>query len=227
LLKGGCRKSWIRVGERKINIEMQKSIRKNIGNLMWMAGLALVITSCHKENSAPLQTTNDTDARNAHAGITPELCSPIPDSLQPPQGNRLFLQTFARGVQIYEVQRSAANPNTLVWVNIAPLATLYAKSDFVDPIIHHFAGPSWQFLKGPFRGEKVVAKKVKGSTQDATAIQWLLLQTVDSLSTPGNPVSFVQRICTHNGLAPTIAPTQLGQLDSIPYTASYLFYTRN
>ena len=85
----------------------------------------------------------------------------------------------------------------------------------------------WQFIKGQFKDEKVVAKKVKGSTQDATAIQWLLLQAVDDLSTPHNPVSFVQRICTHGGLAPATPPTQVGQLDSIPYTASYLFYTRN
>jgi len=206
---------------------MQKTIRKNISGLMWIASLALVITSCQKEKSAPLQTASDALSHSSHATMTPELCSPIPDSLQVPEGNRLFLQTFARGVQIYEVQRSAANPNTLVWVNIAPLAELYVKPDFVDHIIHHFAGPSWQFIKGPFKDEKVVAKKVKGSTQDPTAIQWLLLQAVDDLSTPGNPVSFVQRICTHGGLAPTTAPTQLGALDSIPYTASYLFYTRN
>ena len=206
---------------------MKKTIQKNIGSLVWMASLALVITSCQKENSAPLPATSDAFTRSAHATTPPELCSPIPDSLRVPEGNRFFLQTFARGVQIYEVQRSATNPNTLVWVNIAPLAELYAKPDFVDRIIHHFAGPSWQFIKGPFKDEKVVAKKVKGSTQDSTAIQWLLLKADETLSTPGNPVSFVQRICTHGGLAPTIAPTQLGQLDSIPYTASYLFYTRN
>ena len=193
---------------------------------MLIASFALVITSCQKENNTPVQTREDASF-NPHATITPETCSAIPDSLQPPQGNRLFLQTFARGVQIYETQRSANDPNTLVWVNIAPLAELYIKPDFVNPIIHHFAGPSWQFLKGPFKDEKVVAKKVKGSTQDPTAIQWLLLQAVDDLSTPGNPVTFVQRICTQGGLAPKTAPTQLGQLDSIPYTASYLFYTRN
>jgi len=205
---------------------MQKKIGKKIGGLTWLA-IALVITSCQKEKSAPFQTAKDAVSRSLHAPTTPELCSPIPDSLQVPEGNRFFLQGFARGVQIYQVQRSAADPNTLVWVNIAPLATLYAKPTFVDPIIHHFAGPSWQFLKGPFKDEKVVAKKVKGSTQDPTAIQWLLLQADVNLSTPGNPVSFVQRICTQGGLAPRTAPAQLGQMDSIPYTASYLFYTRN
>jgi hypothetical protein len=206
---------------------MKRTIRKNVYGLVLMASFVLALASCQKENSAAFTKSNDVLGSKAHANAIPELCSPIPDSLRVPDGNRFFLQTFARGVQIYEVQHSQTDPNTLVWVNIAPLATLYLKPNFVDPVIHHFAGPSWQFLKGPFKDEKVVAKKVKGVTQDANSIQWLLLQTIDDLSTPGNPVSFVQRICTHGGLAPTTAPTQLGQLDSIPYTASYLFYTRN
>jgi Protein of unknown function (DUF3455) len=207
-------------------MKMKRTASKQIVGFIFSASFALVFTSCQKEKNESFQAPNDANV-NAHAITTPETCSPIPDSLQVPEGNRFFLQTFARGVQIYEVQRSATDPSTLVWVNIAPLATLYKKPNFVDRIIHHFAGPSWQFLKGPFKDEKVVAKKVKGSTQDPTAIQWLLLQTIDDLSTPGNPVSFVQRICTHGGLAPTAAPTQLGQLDSIPYTASYLFYTKD
>ena len=205
---------------------MKEMIRKNVCGLLILASFALLITSCQKEKNGNSNTGDYVGNVNTNVAI-PETCSAIPDSLQPPVGNRFFLQTFAKGVQIYEGQRNAANPSELVWVNIAPLATLYAKPNFVDPLINHFAGPSWQFIKGQFKDEKVVAKKVKGSTQDATAIQWLLLQAVDDLSTPGNPVSFVQRICTHGGLASTTPPTQVGQLDSIPYTASYLFYTRN
>jgi len=199
---------------------------------MLIASFALVMTSCQKEQNAGFKTSSDVQGKinaNGNAISEPSICSPIPDSLQPPAGNRFFLQTFARGFQIYELQRNAADPSTLVWVNIAPLAELYAKPNFVDRVIHHFAGPSWQFVKVPFKDEKVVAKKVKGFTQDPTAIQWLLLQAVDNLSTPGNPVSFIQRVCTHGGLAPTTIPAgaQPGLLDSIPYTASYLFFTRN
>jgi hypothetical protein len=207
-------------------LKMKETIRKNVYGFLLMASFTLVVTSCQKDKNESPGATNDVESTNTSV-VIPELCSPIPDSLQPPAGNNLFLQTFARGVQIYEVQRNAANPSELVWVNIAPLATLYTKPNFTNVIIDHFAGPSWQFVKGTFKDEKVVAKKVKGSTQDPTAIQWLLLQADDNLSTPGNPVSFIQRICTHGGLAPTTPPSQLGQLDSIPYTASYLFYTKN
>jgi len=211
---------------------MKKTIGKKIYGIMLIASFALVITSCQKEQNANFKNSNEEQGKfNTTGNGVPEIttCSPIPDSLAVPEGNKLFLQTFARGVQIYEIQRSVADPSTLVWVNIAPLATLYTKPDFVNPIIHHFAGPSWQFLKGPFKDEKVVAKKVQGITPDPTAIQWLLLKADDALSTPGNPVTFVQRICTVGGLAPRTIPegAQLGQLDSIPYTASYLFYTKN
>ncbi|MGE5108286.1 MAG: DUF3455 domain-containing protein [Sphingobacteriales bacterium] len=211
---------------------MKKATRKNIYGFMLIASFALVMTSCQKEQNAGFKTSNDLQSNiktDANSVLEITTCSPIPDSLNVPEGNKFFLQTFARGFQIYEIQQSATNPGTLVWVNIAPLATLYTRPDFLNPIIDHFAGPSWQFIKGPFKDEKVVAKKVKGSTQDQTAIQWLLLKADDALSTPGNPVTFIQRICTHGGLAPATIPegAQLGLKDSIPYTASYVFYTKN
>lgn len=206
---------------------MKKTINQVAYGFLIVVSFALIMTSCNKQKYDNPGAINDAGNINNNASI-PETCSPIPDSLQPPVGNKFFLQTYARGVQIYQGQRDPANPSgKLVWVNIAPLATLYTKPNFTDAIINHFAGPSWQFIKGQFKDEKVVAKKLKGSIQDATAIQWLLLQAIDSLSTPHNPVSFVQRICTQGGLASIASPTFVGQLDSIPYTASYLFYTKN
>ena len=170
---------------------------------------ALVITSCQKEHNASFKGASEAQIKsNSNGNAVHEIstCSSIPDSLQVPEGNKFFLQTFATGVQIYEIQRSATDPGTLVWVNIAPKAALYTKPDFVNQIIDHFAGPSWQFIKGPFKNEKVVAKKVEGVTPDPTAIQWLLLKADDALSTPGNPVTFIQRICTIGGLAPRTIP---------------------
>jgi hypothetical protein len=212
-------------------LKMKKTVTKNIYGFMLIAGFALVMTSCQKEQNAGLKTSDvQSNIRsNPNAIPEPSLCSAIPDSLKVPEGNRFFLQTFARGVQIYQVKRSTTDPNVFVWVNTAPFAALYAHPDFTNQLIAHFAGPSWEFIKGPDKGERVVATKVKGVTQDPTAIQWLLLKAVDSLSTPGNKVTFVQRICTHAGLAPTITPDEahLGQIDSIPYTASYLFYTKD
>jgi len=195
---------------------------KIINAVMITAISAVAFTSCKKDQNTPV---NSTIEDGAYSSIKP--IEGIPDTLKVPEGNRLVADGFARGFQIYQVKRSASNPNVFSWVNIAPLATLYTKPDFREVMANHFAGPTWEIVKGHNKGQSVVGKKLVGITPDATAIQWLLLQAVDDLSTPGNPVSFVQRICTHGGLASTTPPTQVGQLDSIPYTASYLFYTRN
>ena len=72
----------------------------------------------------------------------------------------------------------------------------------------------------------VVAKRIYGITQDASAIQWLLLKAVDSLRSANNKITYIQRVFTVGGLAPTTGADEahLGQLDSIPYTTRYLFY---
>ena len=210
---------------------MKKTIVGKMLPFMLMAGFALGTASCKKEQNVPKMDVIETQAQNGSAfgKVDSSTCAPIPGVLNVPEGNKLVLQAFAKGFQIYEVKRKATDPNAFEWVNIAPSATLYDKPEFVNPLIDHFAGPSWQFIKGPEKGEKVVAKRSQGITVDQTAIQWLLLEAVKDLSTPNNKITFIQRICTVGGLAPTTVPNEalLGKLDSIPYTASYLFYEKN
>jgi hypothetical protein len=82
---------------------MKKTISKNIYGFMLIAGFALVIASCQKEQNASFESSSDAQIKsNSNGNAVPEIstCSPIPDSLQVPEGNKLFLQTFARGVQI-------------------------------------------------------------------------------------------------------------------------------
>jgi Protein of unknown function (DUF3455) len=189
--------------------------------LLSTAIFAVAFTSCKKDQDPPDDLTEEvaTLASFKHdAGI--------PDSLKVPEGNRLVESGFARGVQIYQVRRSASNPNVFTWVNIAPLATLYTKPNFTHQMALHFAGPTWEFTKGHNKGQRVVAKRIQGITKDPTAIQWLLLQAVDSLSSANNKITYIQRLFTVGGLAPTTGADEahLGQLDSIPYTTLYLFY---
>jgi hypothetical protein len=212
---------------------MKKKFSKVIGIVMLTATITLVAISCTKEQNESKNDVSDakvnTGINNVFADLPFPICASIPDTLKVPEGNKLVLQTFARGFQIYQVKRSVTDPTIFLWVNIAPLATLYARPDFTNELIHHFAGPTWEFIKGPAKGERVVAAKLQGVTPDVTAIQWLLLKAVDSLSTSNNKITFIQRICTAGGLAPTTGADEahLGKLDSIPYTASYLFYTKN
>ena len=208
---------------------MKKTMTTRFFAFALMLSASFGIMSCDK-NQGVADTRHEefqqTSQNTALADLS--LCAEIPDTLNVPAGNKLVLQAFAKGVQIYEVKRSTTDPNVFTWVNIAPLATLYARPDLTKEVISHFAGPTWEFVRGPEKGEKVVASKTSGVTIDQTAIQWLLLKAVDNLSSPGNKVTFVQRVCTVGGLAPTTVPSEenLGQHDSIPYRATYLFYEK-
>ena len=188
---------------------------------MIMAISAVAFISCKKEQNPPVNLTTEEELLTSVKPV-----QGIPDSLKVPEGNRLVAEGFAEGVQIYQVKRNATNPNVFSWVNIAPIATLYTKPDFRHEMALHFAGPTWHITKGHNRGQRVVGKRIAGITQDPTAIQWLLLQAVDSLSSGNNKITYIHRIFTVGGLAPTTGADEahLGQLDSIPYRALYLFY---
>ena len=184
---------------------------------------AVVFISCRKDHNE--KVPDNVAAEQISLSANNDIPG-LPDSLKAPEGNQLVAEGFARGVQIYEVKRSATNPTVFSWVNIAPFATLYTKPDFREVMANHFAGPTWEIVKGHNNGQRVVGKKIFGITQDASAIQWLLLKAVDSLSSSNNNITYIQRIFTVGGLARTTGADEahLGQLDSIPYTAKYLFY---
>lgn len=194
-----------------------------ISAVVTTAMVTVLFSSCRKDQGADIPGTASMEeillSSNEHI-------HQIPDSLKAPEGHRLVGEGYATGVQIYEVRRSATNPNAYSWVNIAPVATLYTKPDFKTEMALHYVGPTWQITKGHNKGETVVARRVRGVTKDVSAIPWLLLQAVDSLSTANNKITYIQRLFTVGGLAPTTPADEahLGQLDSIPYTALYLFY---
>ena len=85
----------------------------------------------------------------------------------------------------------------------------------------HYAGPTWE----SHSGGKVIASRLEGCTPDPTAIPWLLLQTV-STEGPGifDRVTYIQRVNTTGGLAPTDPGPFIGAEVEVPYTAEYYFY---
>jgi hypothetical protein len=204
---------------------MKQTISKITRAVIPIATFMLVITSCQKTQTTP----EISNLSEPGAMLAATACSrDIPSILQVPAGNKLASQAYAKGVQIYQVQRSVTNPTIFTWVLIAPSATLYANADYTCKVAIHYKGPTWEFTKGFNNGEKTVGKKLQEATVDAKAIPWLLLQTVDSLSSVYNKVTYIQRVYTHGGLAPATGADEkhLGKLDSIPYTAVYRFYEK-
>ncbi len=140
----------------------------------------------------------------------PAVCA----SIEVPAGNKVCFHVYAVGVQIYRWDGSA-------WAFVAPAAILYANADHDGEVGTHYTGPTWESNSG----SKVVGRRIDGCTPDATAIPWLLLQTITAEG-PGilHRVTYIQRVNTVGGLAPTAAGAFVGEEQHVPYTAEYFFY---
>jgi hypothetical protein len=145
---------------------------------------------------------------------SPDLPSPLCDTVEAPQGNRVAFHAYAIGVQIYRW-------NGTSWTFVEPVATLFADADYHDKVGIHYAGPTWESNNGG----KVVAMRMADCSPDPTAIPWLLLRTVTN-DGPGifGSVTYVQRVNTKGGLAPTAPGASIGAVAEVPYTTEYYFY---
>ena len=163
---------------------------------------------------AGLSSASVAAARASVPDNSPDLPSPLCDSLQVPAGNGLAFRVYAMGVQIYKW-------NGVTWAFVEPAATLFADARYHGEVGIHYVGPTWESNSG----SKVVGTRVAGCTPDSTAIPWLRLQTV-STDGPGifSSVTFIQRVNTTGGLAPTAAGLSIGEVKEVPYTAEYYFY---
>jgi len=139
-------------------------------------------------------------------------------SIQVADTERVAFHTYARGVQIYKW-----NANTFTWDFDAPRASLFAEPGYFGEVGSHYRGPTWESKSG----SKVEARRVPGTgcTPDTTAIAWILLKQI---RTEGAgifaKVTFIQRVNTVGGLAPSTQGEFDGQIKESPYTAEYYFY---
>ncbi len=140
----------------------------------------------------------------------PAACS----NLEVPAGNVAASHVYAVGVQRYRWNGDA-------WVFVEPVATLYADAKYHEKVGTHYAGPAWEFNNG----SKVVAARLEGCSPTPAAIPWLLLE-ITTTSGPGifTSMTYIQRVNTVGGLAPTTPGASVGALADVPYTAEYYFY---
>jgi hypothetical protein len=178
-----------------------------------LLGLPLLAASCAAE------VLPDTPIGVAAEPLSPSCEKQLPPQLAVPEGNRLAFQFHAEGAQIYTCQTSA---DSFAWVFTAPDAELFDRHG--HQVGTHYAGPTWEANDD----STIVGSKVAEASVDASAIPWLLLKaksnTGDGLM---SNVSYVQRLSTVGGLAPTraCAAANSGEVARVPYSATYAFYT--
>lgn len=136
-----------------------------------------------------------------------------PDLVKVPAGNKMIAHFEGQGVQIYQCTDSA-------WTLLEPAATL---SDHGKPVALHFKGPIWV---STVDGSEVDAAAVPGaSVKHDSAVPELLLKASENRGKGQfSAVTYVQRLATRGGLAPTGSCTAGDQV-SVPYSATYTFWT--
>ena len=145
----------------------------------------------------------------------------VPDEITVGDTNKVHFHGYAEGVQIYTW-------NGTDWGTAVPRATLFDADGNV--VVDHFGtanGPAWRSNSG----SEVVGKlPPKRATVDRTAIDWLLLPAnLPFTHGPGifANTTFVHRVNTVGGLAPSVAGTVIGQVVEVPYAADYFFYRKS
>ncbi|MER5432630.1 DUF3455 domain-containing protein [Streptomyces sp. NPDC002588] len=138
----------------------------------------------------------------------------VPDALKVPDGNKLTGVFDAKGVQTYTCTDGA-------WKLLEPAATLSYKSDKSHrPVALHSRGPVWV---STVDGSAVNATAVATSPKTGTIPEVLLQATATRGTGVFADVTYVQRLNTSGGVAPTTACTGTEQV-GVPYSATYAFY---
>jgi uncharacterized protein DUF3455 len=191
-------------------------------NYVSLLGLALTIALPH---AAHAQT------------VTPPL---VPDGLDVPAGNVAFLIGHGDGTQNY-VCSPAKSIGQVAWTLFTPRATLF--NDDRGQLTSHYFSPNPHEIATPVRAtwedsqdtSTVWAKGNATAVVDPNAVAWVLLEVVGKEVGPTGgatlfPTTFIQRVNTVGGLAPTTGcdtPADLGAKAFQPYTADYVFYKKN
>jgi hypothetical protein len=166
----------------------------------------------------------------AACGAAPELGDraaelAAPPELAVPAGNHVRAAAHATGFQIYECQPDATG--ALAWKLRAPLALLYADDDSLAGI--HFGGIDAGLPAGPYWQSSLDGSRVHGGNAIAVpnpgSIPFLRLQGLDSDGAGiFAGVTYIQRLATTGGVAPTTKCKKNSAPAYVPYTAEYVFW---
>lgn len=180
---------------------------------------------------------------------------PTPIDITAPVGNSAFLVGHALGSQGYICLPTAtggtswtinpARPEATLFVNVfghpVQIITHFASidtnpNDFAPKPVSLGGNATWQSSFDTSKVWAVATGHINGgdnpdSCPNAGAIPCLLLQSIGNQQGPTGGqllanVTFVQRLNTRGGAAPTTA-CSVGQTQLVPYTADYFFYHKD
>lgn len=171
-------------------------------------------------SAAPLQNSTDlfqSVIRPALSIFAEDNRAPIvPVEIEVGDDQKVHFHGYAVGFQIYTCNGDQFGPAAV------PDATLY--DDDGNVVATHFAGPTWRSNSG---SEVVGELPPVGVEVDKDSILWLRLKAdKDRTHGPGifANTTFIHRVNTVGGKAPSGACAPVGSKLAVPYTADYFFY---
>lgn len=157
-----------------------------------------------------LTFSNVSPAQKARPIELPAECSQI----QVPEGNSIAYRVYGLGVKDYSWDGTK-------WVEGGIIANLYATPNFQGQVGTHHGGPTWISNSGGL----VTGEEEYDCSPDSNSISW---QRVRAVEVDGigmfSDTTFVQRVNTSGGNAPTNPGTYDGQPVNVPFAAEYIFY---
>lgn len=184
----------------------------------------LSVASCNKEAEV------DTSLASYQIFDSEKLVLPetIAVPINPPAGNTRLATYFAEGVQKYKAQQvPGSDPVAYQWVLVGPKANLYDVSN--KKIGTHTAGPTWQLSPN----DSIYAQQFSPSravpSADPLSVDWLQLMPKAGTQPTGvfANTTYIQRIATKGGKAPSAPPAGASDTVDVRYTAVYRFTRKN
>ena len=164
---------------------------------------------------SPTRGLDAAEVQAASDGRFPDLAGCT--QLQVPEGSNISFHVFGVGFQVYRWDGTQ-------WKFSNPEANLFADAGLNALVGTHFsepgAKPNWLTVSG----SRVIGTLTDRCPVNANAIDWVKLSADNSGTGIFNQTTFIQRLNTVGGLAPTTPGTVVGQEFKSPYTADYYFY---
>jgi hypothetical protein len=178
---------------------------------------SLLISSAAPAAAQTATTDSSATARGGSGGVTPNEKLPV-DIQVNATTNKIVTTLRGVGVQVYTCGADGKFPAS----PREPVATLEDARGRAVGI--HGKGPFW----AGFDGSKVVGTAIKAVPSPAgpANVTWVKLSGASELNAPGlfGNVSFVQRIDSKGGAAPTAGCTP-GSTKAVDYSTNYVFWS--
>uniref|UniRef100_UPI0030D797FA DUF3455 domain-containing protein n=1 Tax=Pseudomonas sp. RA_35y_Pfl2_P32 TaxID=3088705 RepID=UPI0030D797FA len=149
----------------------------------------------------------------------------LPDPIKVPSGHKLVLESVGVGEITYECRGKANAPGQTEWFFVGPKATLNARD---GQMLGSYFGPpaTWQAKDG----STITGTQLAVAPSSSGNLPYQLVKANPAQGKGAmTGVSYIQRVATRGGVAPSLACTAAnkGQREVVSYQADYLFWATN